>query len=271
MGNKRVCFFLHYYPGATLPLYVKYYVNELINHFDEVRLITNTRKIDLKPGELKENIQIQFEKNEGYDYGLFYKGFQQLDINNYSQIACINDSNVLLNRLNPIFEREKFREVDFWGLVDSNEKPWFSKHPENYHIQSHFIVFNEKAVALLPEFFKSSRPEQLFPEKDPKQLRRKVINDWELGVSQFLLSKGLSHATYMNSKKLLKKYHPRSSNVTHSLYRELLDEGYPLLKKRVLLQKKWNLFYRKRKIRNLVSHYSNTDWNLDGALEELFR
>ncbi len=269
--NKSICFFLHYSPEEFIPLYVQYYINELSRHFDEVRMIANNRILKNQPAGLNNNIQIQFVKNEGYDFGKFYKGFLGINPFEYNRIACVNDSNLLLNRLDFLFNWNEIQNVDFWGLVDSHEAPWFSTHENNYHIQSHFIVFNLGAVKLLPQFFQHVDPENIFQEKDKKKLRRKVINDWELGVSQFLLKNGLTCAAYFNSRQLLQKYNHNGRNVTHVLHRELLNEGYPLLKKKVVLKKSWKLFRKKAQFKKLAQKYGNPEWNLREAVDEIFR
>lgn len=232
-------------------------------------MITNNRIIKAQPAVLNQNVQIQFVENEGYDFGMFHKGFLDINPTDYSQIACINDSNLLLNRLGFLFKWDTIHGVDFWGLVDSHEAPWFSTHKNNYHIQSHFIVFNDRAIALLPEFFEQVQPEEIFQEKDPKKLRRRVINDWELGVSQFLINKKLKSASWFNSRQLQLKYKSKGRNVTHALYEELLTEGYPLLKKKVVLEKKWNFFNKKTRPKKLIERYGNNEWNLEEALNEI--
>lgn len=232
-------------------------------------MITNNRIIDKQPAVLNQNVQIQFVENEGYDFGKFHKGFLDINPEEYSQIACVNDSNLLLNRLDFLFEWDKIKDVDFWGLVDSHEAPWFSKHTNNYHIQSHFIVFNARAIALLSEFFEQVQPEKIFQEKDPKELRRKVINDWELGVSQFLMDKKMTSASFINSRQLLQKHKSKGKNVTHVLYEELLAEGYPLLKKKVVLDKSWKLFNKRPKAQKLIEKYGCSEWDLEEALNEI--
>lgn len=239
MPKKKLCIFIHYFSEGYYPLYVQYYLNELYLHFDEVRLVTNRRKIEKVPELLNKDILIQVVENEGYDFGMFYKAFQEIDPSQYDQIACINDSNILFGELNTFLKWGINQQVDFWGLVDSNEAPWFSSHKNNYHIQSHFLVFNEKAIHYLPEFFSTMDVNYIFGEKDTKKLRQFIVNKWEIGLSQFLLGKGLTSASYYNSKVLFSKYKTRGKNATHSLYQELIKEGYPLLKKKIVLKKSW--------------------------------
>jgi lipopolysaccharide biosynthesis protein len=202
-------------------------------------MVTNSRKIEKIPELLNKDIIIQPVENEGYDFGMFYKAFQEIDPSQYDQIACINDSNILFGELNTFLKWGNEQQVDFWGLVDSNEAPWFSTHKNNYHLQSHFLVFNKKAINSLPAFFNAMDMKSIYAEKDTKKLRRFIVDQWEIGLSQFLLNKGLTSASYFNSLSLFAKYKVKGKNVTHSLYQELIKEGYPLIKKKVALKKSW--------------------------------
>ena len=76
-------------------------------------------------------------------------------------------------------------------MIDSHEKPWFSKHANNYHIQSHFIIFNRKAINLLTAFYDSIDMKSIFEEENIANIRKTVINNWEIELSQFLITKGL--------------------------------------------------------------------------------
>lgn len=269
MRNKRICFFLHYFPDPKIPLYVQYYLKELSHYFEEIRLITNNRTLLNIPENLLSEVKIQFVTNEGYDFGMFYKGLKGINPDDYNQIACINDSNLLLSRLESFFENEKVNNADFWGLIDSNESPWFSNHENSYHIQSHFLVFNKPSISALNEYMKRVDIKELFEEKNQKKLRRKIIHEWEIGVSQYLIRNGMKGTSIFNSSRLLEKYNVKGQNATHSLYEELLAEGYPLLKKKIVTAKRLKLISTKPKIKKLITRYGNTEWDLIEALNEI--
>ena len=269
MSNKRICFFLHYFPDAKIPLYVQYYLNELSQYFDEVRLITNKRKSFELMNVLPAEIKIQYVANEGYDFGMFYKGFVEINPDDYSMIACINDSNLLLNKLDFLFKNAQTTSADFWGLIDSHESPWFSNHKDSYHIQSHFLVFNKAAILRLSDYFNQVNPEKLIIEKNKKQLRRQVIHESEIGISQYLIKNGMKSMSIFNSQKLLNKYKADGQNATHSIYEELLQEGYPLLKKKILYKKRLKIFGNKNRIKKLIARYGNSKWNHQLALDEI--
>lgn len=268
--KKSLCIFTHFSEYPYIPHYVALYVNELSQYFDEVVVAANQRNLIYEDNSLKNNVTIMFYINEGYDLGLFYKVFQTINPAEYHQIACVNDSNVLLNKLQSIFEWSKKSEVDFWGLIDSREKPWFSTHQENYHIQSHFIVFNENAVKHLSSFFENLDIQSIINEKDSKKLRRLVIDQWEIGLSQFLFSKGLKSKSFINSQSFLTKHKSKGKNITHSLYKELIKENYPLIKKKVVMKKSWRSVVGKReRWEKLLTEYACSDWNISRLIEEL--
>ncbi len=269
--KKSICIFTHFSNLPYILQYVLVYVNELSKYFDEVIMATNRRNFNNQPS-FNGNVDIQILENEGYDLGMFYKVFQTIQPSNYSQIACINDSNILFNKLDSIFKWGKNTQSDFWGLIDSNEKPWFSTHPENYHIQSHFIVFNESAIKYLNPFFNTIDIQHILNEKDLKKLRRLVINHWEIGLSQFLYSKDLKSDSYINSRSVLAKHKNKDKNITHSHYTELIKKNYPLIKKKVVLKKSWrSVFGKKEYWERLLAEYGCNDWDVSFFIREVKR
>jgi len=261
---------MHYSKHEQIPKYVSLYIRELSKFFTEMILVSNHQT---KPTDFlseNQNVSTIFVKNEGYDFGMFYKVFKQINPSEYHQIACINDSNILFNSLSKIFRWSSVQYVDFWGLIDSNEAPWFSSHPDNYHLQSHFLVFNENAIKCLPAYFDTVDTNAIFSEKDPKKLRRLVIDQWEIGLSQFLLNQGLKSASFCNSETLLSQYNCKGKNITHSLHKELIKEGYPLLKKKIVLKKSWRSWFGlKEPWENLIGEYSSGEWNIPSNIHEL--
>ena len=269
--KKKLCIFLHYFPEGYFPVYVQYYLNELYQYFDEVRMVTNRRTINNKPKNLNKNITIQYVKNEGYDFGMFYKAFHEINLSAYNQIACINDSNIIFGKLKFIFDWSKNQQVDFWGLVDSHESPWFSKHQNNYHIQSHFIVFNQLALLKLPDFFTQINYDELIKEKDPKTLRRKVINEWEIGLTQFLLRQDLSCRTYIDSYHVaLTNGVLKPINVTFKLHTQLIKSGIPVIKKRLVMSRNWkNRFKYRSRWSRLIRKYGDKNWEIEELIADL--
>ena len=273
MAKKNLCIFVHYFPGEYYPDNVQYYLNELSLYFDEVRMVTNIRKIEKAPELLKEDISIQFVENEGYDFGMFYKAFQEIDPSKYDQIACINDSNIIFNKLTTIFNWGNSTNFDLWGLIDSIESPLFSTNKDNYHIQSHFMVFNEKAIELLPEFFNTINIDDIFKETDPTKLRKTVVNYWEIGVSQFMIKHGLRIGSYFDSKIYSNLYIPgKLRNISLRLYPQLIAAGYPLIKKKVILDRKVSNYIKFRPSwKKMIRQYGKKEWNIEALVQQMIQ
>ena len=268
--RNSLCVFMHYSKQLQVPKYVSIYISELSKFFDQVILVSNQNSINSDLLSANQNISTMFVENEGYDFGMFYKAFQMINPSEYHQIACINDSNILFNSLSEIFRWGLTQPADFWGLIDSNEAPWFSSHLDNYHIQSHFLVFSKNAINWLTAYFETVDTKAIFNEKDPKKLRRLVIDQWEIGLSQFLLNKGLKSASFFSRETLLSKYKSKGKNITHSLHKELIKEGYPLLKKKIILKKSWRSWFGLQEPwEKLIIKHSFGDWNIPLLIQEI--
>lgn len=276
MSKKKLCVFVHYSRCLYIPNYVKLFVDELCHYFDEIILIQNKRPLR-NAFVVSENPKVRriATKNEGYDMGMFYKAIQTVNLENYSQIACINDSNILFNRLAPLFAWGEEKKHDFWGTVDSFQKPKNSTLEETYHIQSHFLVFNEKAILLLPEYFRSVDMQAIYNEKDEKVLRDRVIEEWEIGLSQFFLKKGVSMGSYFSCKDFPFEHNLnidiRNTNLSCSHYFRLIQRGYPLLKKRVTYKKNiLKLLFRPHlKWDHMILKYGRKEWELKAIIDEV--
>lgn len=271
ISKKSLCVFVHFGKTEFVPLYVQIYANEISLYFDEVVFVTNNRAVSLYVSMLYSNISIKFVKNEGYDFGMFYKVFKSIDPSEYKQIACINDSNVLFNKLTSIFEWGQSMNYDFWGLVDSREKPYFSTYLNNYHIQSHFFIFNEKAIRLLPEYFRSINIENLFNENDLTALKISVITHWEIGISQFMAHSGISMGSYICSKHYSNFYlRGKIRNVLIRLYPQLIRSGLPLIKKSIIYKPKMKHFWKIRASwKRLIRKHGNPEWDIEKLIVEM--
>ncbi|MCX6226261.1 MAG: hypothetical protein NTV01_16175 [Bacteroidia bacterium] len=267
--TKSLCVFVHFSELSYIPYYVEIFVNELARFFDDVVLLYNERSISSFP-TLSNNVLISFQENRGYDFGMFYNYYKTINKDDYYRIACVNDSNILINNLDNVLKWENIVHFDFWGLIDSYEKPWFSISSDDHHIQSHFLVFHKNAIDLLDDYFKSVKVDAFFNEKNAKALRRKVIDKWEIGLSQFMKSKGIKIGHFFDSKEVTKQFNIRmDSNISHTLYQELLTFGYPLIKKKVMLDQKWSFGKSEPTWKKLIRAYGNPHWKPDTLIKEL--
>ena len=265
----RACIFIHYSTVNTIPYYVELYISQLANHFDKIKVLTNNLNINQENIFFKENVEFVHFKNQGYDFGMFYNYIKNENLDDFSQLGIVNDSNILLNKLNPVFHWGNNEEHDFWGIIDSHEKPWFSSHDSNYHVQSHFLVLNENAIKELPSFFESMDIVKILNETDLKKLRRMVIDQWEIGLTQYLIKQGLIPGSFISSLKMHIKYQPKKQNLTHSIYHELASEGYPLLKKKVALEKKSIFKNTKEKWKKTIHEFGYHRWDTTKIVDSI--
>lgn len=268
---KSLCIYIHYKNREAIPLYVQMYINELANYFDDLVVVHNEPIYTLTKPSFSEKITFATFPNQGYDFGLFYNYFSKIDHRQYEQIACINDSNVLFNELKPIFKWANAQDFDFWGLIDSNEKPWFSTHENNYHIQSHFLVFNRKAIDTLIDYFSNAEIDLIFNEKDQVKLRRMVIDKWEIGLSRYLFGKGLIGNSFINSTAFHNQYNIRKHvNLGHKFYAELIEAGFPIIKKKVIMDCSWKTRISfKPSWEKIIRKYGNKQWDIEALVSEM--
>lgn len=269
--KKRICIFSHYYSEDYIPFYVQLYLNELTRYFDEILVVTNERRLWNRAEVISGNISLLKVKNEGYDLGMFYKGFQQINADDYDQIACLNDSNIIFGSLKSVFDWSNDQKVDFWGLADSRRRPKYCTQAGNYHVQSHFIVFNRAAIDCLPAFFNQINFPELIQEKDIRLLKQKVIDIWEIGITQFLISRGLTCKTYFSYRNFQQFSSARKPvNISTKRYAQTIRQGVPVIKKRIITSTEFrHMFSVKGNWKRLIRKYGDINWNLEKLIVEL--
>lgn len=224
-----LCFFVSYNKDGNFQNDINYF-NLLKRYFNKVVLVTNMLPKNFNDEHLIFN-------NEGYDFGFFYKAINSINTSEYTTIAFINNSNVLAKNRNfdKIFKWAKERQLDFWGLTDSIEAPPGIKLGSSYHIQSHFLVFEKNAIPHILKFFKEINFERFFTIKNESNLRQSIINECEIGITQYLKRNGLKIESYFKYNVLFDKYRKNKNLNMHVwLWEELILEGYPLIKKKIL-------------------------------------
>ena len=240
---KSLLIFAHHNTTGHLPDYVKTYVNELGRFFSDVVVATNYN------GNF-DSYQVQTFSNEGYDFGLFYKALVEVNLDTYERIAFVNDSNVLLGSFDRFFEWLDSQSFDLAGLTDSREYP-VGRIPrindpfESYHIQSHFLVFENQGIPEIFHFFEDVEFEKYLIPPSP-QLRHTIIDKCEIGLSQYFLKKNLQLGSMFRvdtwaRDKIKGRLGPndvpldwKSINMHILLWEELIHDGYPLIKTRII-------------------------------------
>jgi lipopolysaccharide biosynthesis protein len=211
---KSICLFCSYYDSGEIPYYIRHYLEELRRHCDKVIFITNEKK--MSPDSLlflkEQDIEFLPVKNEGYDFGMWAKALEIYSPENYGRLILVNDSCVLLGKLDDTLALIADKQWDYAGLLSSGE--------QGYHVQSYFLV-------LCPPAYK---PFQSYLQKHGLQKEiRNVIDTYEVGLTAYMLEKKLSVGSVFDFKQF-----PRAYNPVYSSIGELLHQGFPVIKKKLL-------------------------------------
>ena len=184
------------------------------------------------------NIEILKVENEGWDFGMWYKAISQLDASQYNQIALVNDSCVLFKTPLQFFDWLKHSDADVCGMTDSNAI--------HYHLQSYFLVFNQKVI---PEMIAYFNKHQLLKNVS------EVIEIYEVGLCKTLMDKGFKLDACYSTKEYVGEFSP-----TFYLAEKLLKAGMPMMKKKILFNsyRRPELFTLARMNFNInADHYIN--------------
>jgi len=227
ISSKSLLIFIHHSSGY-IPKIVEKYIQELAIYVDDVILSTNYNGFYDLPYSLFST------KNEGYDFGYFYKALQSVRNEKYDRIIFANDSNILVSTFEKVFKWSRTCQFGVWGLTDSVEHQSEVHVHKRYHVQSHFLVFEKKAIPFLYNFFEAIRFEKNFLSKEgaSPELRKRVIIKCEYGLTQYMKESNIK-AGAMWSVKNWKPMKDKDINMHFWKWEELIKSGYPLMKKKI--------------------------------------
>jgi len=234
LNTNNICLFASYFEGNKLPRYIRVYLKELKKHISKVVLMCSGDSLDQESVSfLEENsINVQYEKNEGFDFGAWYKAFQKIDTNEFDHVFLVNDSCVLFRSLDPFMAWASKDNADVKGMTYSEAI--------TPHVQSYFMILNKKAIALAASYFKEHRLKTDISE---------VITTYELGLNRYFTDNGLKLASFVDNNGYQGEFSPYYKCVEHHL-----QSGIPLIKTKILFSS-----YRKDELQNLARMGFNID------------
>ena len=234
---KSICLYSSYFNQSSIPYYVRFYLETIAPYFSETLFITNDKELDEDSLYFLNvnNIEILKVENEGWDFGMWYKAIIQLDMDQYQQVALVNDSCVLFKKPTQFFEWLNKSNADVCGITDSNAI--------HYHLQSYFLVFNHKVIPDMIAYFNKHQMLKGVSE---------VIEIYEVGLSKTLIEKGFKLDACYSSKHYNGEFSP-----TFYLAEKLLKDGMPMIKKKILFHsyRKPELFTLARMNFNINADY----------------
>ena len=214
------------------------YINALSQHFSAIIILTNTmRPVNLNK-HFPSNSCICFVPNEGLDFGMFWRILHPLSyyfihtkkddkmdwINKLDKLALVNDSCKIVKPLDDLFKWEckklnNLKENPFiWGITKSFEG--------NPHLQSYFLVFPSiKTIQILMQFVIENKVYDT-----PK--RHDIIRKYEIGLSDYFRKNDILLEAPYTSESITGKTIYKRKNPSYIFWRELIDLGSPIIKKK---------------------------------------
>ena len=223
---KSLCLYASYVDGIGIPYYSIVYLKELKKHYSEV-IYLHSNNLDFKAIDFFETqgITTKLVPNDGFDFGKWQKVLIDSLIMSYDQLALVNDSCVLFAPLDNALNWFTNSDNDFGGIT-------VSLTPKK-HVQSYFLVFKKSTFIDLLHFFKMNSTSNNIHQ---------VIADFEIGLSQSLLSKKFNCGSFLNNDE----YHGEFSPYYQCVNSHLI-QGSPMIKKKILFSS-----YRKDELLTLA-------------------
>ena len=189
--KRRLAIFAHFDCDNIVDDYVVRYLRNL-NEFGAHIVFVSTANLEAREREKVESLCVRVicRENIGYDFYSYKVGLlgSAIKYESYDQIILCNDSVYApLHSLAPMFESMEQRDIDFWGITASKQIA--------RHLQSYFCVLDRRVIE--SEAFKS-----FFHGVQILESKRRVIDDYEIGLSQKLEAAGFHFGSYFNASLL---------------------------------------------------------------------
>ncbi len=186
----KVCVFVHFDRRGVIHEFVLFYLQSLRDAGFRIVFVSNAPKLDPAGLESLRSLAhlVLRRSNVGYDFGAYRDGISVIpDLAKLEFLLLANDS--VYGPFSPI--ADMLGQIDqgraqFWSLTDSWER--------NYHLQSYFLLFNQKAIAS-EAFRKFWRGVRYINSKTY------VIRKYELGLSRNLMKAGLRGAALYSTRE----------------------------------------------------------------------
>jgi len=211
---NSICFFSSYFTSPEIPGYITYYLSQLKRYFRTVVIYINDHTVDERQLSALRSAGIEYRmvKNEGFDFGMWYKAFREFDVNEYDRIGLVNDSCILFAPPDRLFQWIDSSDCDYCGFSGSNAIA--------YHVQSYFIVIKKKAIGHVARYFEKTGVLSGVHE---------VIRRYEVGLSEYLAAAGIKTGAMFSFSDYRGEFNPVI------LYCEdLIRQKVPLIKKKIL-------------------------------------
>lgn len=177
--GPRVAVFMHFDRKGRVSAPARTYMQELIRHGYSVVFVTNSGMLtEAAAAGLRAFCSaIIIRRNIGYDFGAWRDAIDVLNLTDRQELLLLNDSMYgPLRPLDAMLDQLDYEQADIWGLTES----W----QQRYHLQSFFLGFGETALRspAFARFWANVRP---VPSKSF------IVRAYEVGLTQAMLRAGL--------------------------------------------------------------------------------
>ena len=252
--GPRVLVFVHYDKDGLVRPHVLLYLQALRDVDVSIVFVSNSGKLDPQGIEALKPlcIGIIVRGNFGYDFGGWREGLEYLkgSLDNLEWLAIANDSVYgPLTPLGPLLARMDFTKADVWGFTDSDQRLW--------HLQSYFLAFSRRVL-------RSKAWHDFWRGIHPVKSKAWAISNGELRITLAMQNAGFDCAALFPYQDLVTHIDPvrrianrgaspfirlrlrhrhnltlaieggHALNPTAELWRQLLRQGYPFLKRELL-------------------------------------
>ncbi len=254
---RRVCLFAGYDAQGVVDDYVVEYVREL-SRFADVYYLCDEHLDPEELDKLRPWTQGAWGvRHSAYDFGSWSMLAGELvgweTIEQYDEMLLVNDSCYLLRPLDEVFARMEERDCDWWGLqatkflaatalspsnvdrppipIDEVRERWLPTYDEDeiydFHIGSYFLAYRRPVI-------RDAHFRQLLDSVHRQRQKLTVILKYEVGLTRFLNGNGYRFDTFVDA------LHPQQPVFTEG-YFDLLDQGFPVLKKFLLYRNTYDV------------------------------
>lgn len=240
---KRICLFAGYDATNKIQDYVLYYLRKLSKEADIYYLADcamPAEELEKLSGITKKAIAFRHQK---YDFGSWQELVKLIgwhEIEQYDELIFANDSCYgPFFPFSEVFERMQSQKVDFWGMTQSNHI--------RYHLQSYFLVFNNKII-------KNNKFRDFVSAIEHKDIFMDIVKSYEIGLTKLLEEEGfIAKAAFVKPgfqknlcvypNQLLKYRCPLIKVKCFIPIYNHLNDWYPSLKKTLNVQSQYNCEY----------------------------
>ena len=257
--GPKVVLFVHFDGGGAVRGYVRTYLHALRDAGLDVVFVSNSETLRPEALGFLQTVcaGIIVRRNIGYDFGAFHDALASLGLprDDTEMVVLANDSVYgPIREIGSVLSRVDFEAADLWGLTES----WQTR----FHLQSYFI-------AVGPAAMRSKAWAEFWARVRPVASKPLVVKMYEVGLSQAMLKgqlrcralwpypeltadldeslffrPGRNEPEIEDPAILHRRIHVRHVrnavmqrvplNPTSDLWRQLLDAGYPFLKRELL-------------------------------------